>query len=98
MKNYAEIVSDKPRRLKVSRNRYFQKIFQFSQINPTRCTNLLSTYTYFTSLHVSGNHVPIIWRNQCIYVTMVFATLYVWFPVCWLEWNGSYRVTNTSVA
>jgi hypothetical protein len=41
-------------------------------------------YIYFTSLHVSGNHVPIIRRN-CIYATLVYVTMYGWCLVCWLE-------------
>ena len=31
-----------------------------------------------TSLHVSGNYVPIIRRTYCIYATLVFFTLYGW--------------------
>ena len=63
-------------------------------------------YIYFSSLNVSGRHVPIMRRNYCIYATVVFVTLYGWLLVCWLDWNQSnqqtrrhpYRVTNTSVA
>jgi len=31
-----------------------------------------------TSLHVSGNYIPIIRRSYCTYVTLVFFTLYGW--------------------
>ena len=31
-----------------------------------------------TSLHVSGNYVPIIRRTYCIYAALVFFTLYGW--------------------
>jgi len=31
-----------------------------------------------TSLYVSGNYVPIIRRNYCIYATLVFFTLCGW--------------------
>jgi hypothetical protein len=34
-------------------------------------------YIYFSSLHVSGNHVPIIRRNYCIYATLVFVTVWL---------------------
>ena len=39
------------------------------RMKPTRCTLLLSTFIS-TSLHVSGNYVPIIRRNYCIYATL----------------------------
>jgi len=47
-----------------------------SQINPTRSTILLSLFISY--LHVSGNHVPIIRRNHCIYATLVFVCHSVW--------------------
>jgi len=34
----------------------------------------------WSSLHVSGNYVPIIRRPHCIYATLVFFTLYGWLP------------------
>ena len=37
-----------------------------SQINPTRCTVLFNIFLYFSSLHVSGIHVPII-RRKLLY-------------------------------
>jgi len=46
-------------------------------MKPTRYTLLLSTFIS-TSLHVSGNYVPIIRRTYCNYVTPVFFTLYGW--------------------
>jgi len=49
----------------------------FFKMKPTRSTLLLSTFIS-TSLHVSGNYVPIIRRNYFIYVTLVFFTLYGW--------------------
>ena len=42
------------------------------QMKPTRCTLLLRIF-FSTSVHVSGNYVPIIRRTYCIY-----ATLAVW--------------------
>ena len=47
------------------------------QIKPTRWTIFLSIFSS-TSLHVSGNYVPIIRRTYCIYATLVFFTLYGW--------------------
>ena len=34
--------------------------------------------------------MSIIGRNYCIYATLIFATLYGWRPVCWLEWNSNF--------
>jgi hypothetical protein len=47
------------------------------QMKPTTCTLLLSIFIS-TSVHVSGNYVPIIKRTYCIYVTLVFFVLCVW--------------------
>jgi len=47
------------------------------QTKPIRSTLLLSV-VISTSLHVSGKYVPIIRRTYCIYVTLVFFTLYGW--------------------
>jgi len=44
------------------------------QMKPTRFTLLLSIFIS-TSLHVSGNYVPIIRRTHCIYATLVFFVL-----------------------
>ena len=46
-------------------------------MKPTTCTLLLSIFIS-TSVHVSGNYVPIIRRTYCIYVTLVFFVLCVW--------------------
>jgi hypothetical protein len=46
-------------------------------MKPTRCTLLLSIFIP-TSLHVSGNNVPIIRGTHCIYATLVFFTVYRW--------------------
>jgi len=48
-------------------------------MKPTRCTLLLSIFIS-TSLHISGNYVPIIRRIYCIYATLVFFT-----PCGWLS-------------
>ena len=46
-------------------------------MKPTRCTLLLSIFIS-NSLHVSCNYVPITKTAYCIYVTLVFFTLYWW--------------------
>ena len=48
-------------------------IFLF-QMKLTRCTLLLSIFIS-TSVHVSGNYVPIIRRTYCIHATLLFFTL-----------------------
>jgi len=52
-------------------------LYNLFQLKPNRCTLLLSIFIS-TSLHVSGNYVPIIRRTYCIYATLVFFTLYGW--------------------
>jgi len=37
-----------------------------SQINPTRCTVMFNIFIYFSSVHVSGFHVPIM-RRKLLY-------------------------------
>jgi len=49
----------------------------FFLMKPPRCTLLLSI-VISTSLHVSGNYVPIIRRTYCIHATLVFFALYGW--------------------
>ena len=44
------------------------------QMKPTRCTLIVSIFIS-TSLHVSGNYVPVVRRNYCIYGTLVFLTM-----------------------
>ena len=51
-------------------------IFLF-QMKPARCTLFLSIFIS-TSVHASGNYVPIIRRTFCICVTLVFFTLCGW--------------------
>ena len=47
------------------------------QMKPTSCVLLISIFIS-TSVHVSGNYVPIIRRTYCIYATLVFFTLRGW--------------------
>ena len=46
-------------------------------MKPTMCTLLLSIFI-LTSLHVSGNYMPIIRITYCFYATLVFFTLCGW--------------------
>jgi len=50
-------------------------------------------YVHFYSLHVSGSHMPIIRRINCIN-TLVYVTLYKWHLVCILN-DHLYWVTYT---
>jgi len=71
------------------------------QINPTRCTILLSIfvsllYMFRATMCPSSGEITVSMRH------LVFVTLYGWCLVCWLEWNSNqqtrrhpYRVTNT---
>ena len=56
-------------------------LYSLFQMKPTRCTLLLSIFIS-TSLHVSGNYVPIVRRIYCICATLVFFTVWVavWSP------------------
>jgi len=63
-------------------------------MKPTRCTLLLSTFIS-TSLHVSGNYVPIIRITYCIYATLVFFTLYGDQPPIQIE-KYQCRINNVS--
>ena len=54
-------------------------------MKPGRCTLLLSIFI-LTFLRVSGKYMPIIRKTYCIYVTLVFCTLYAWL-------SGLFRAT-----
>ena len=54
---------------------YRPSLYNLFQMKPTRCTLLLSIFIS-TSLHVSGNCVPVIRRTCCIYAKLVFFTVY----------------------
>ena len=62
----------------ISRRRICQKCTEkLFHMSPTRCALLLSIFIS-TSVHVSGNYMPIIRRTFCIYATLVFFVLYGW--------------------
>jgi len=55
-------------------------------VNKANVVHNFSSYVYFFSLHVSGDYVPIIRRNNCIYATL--GTCYsVWMTVWYAGWN-----------
>ena len=56
-------------------------LYNLFQMKPTRCTLLLSIFIS-TSVHVSGNYLPIIRRTYCIYATLLFSLCKVGCPVC----------------
>ena len=70
------------------------KVWAFFQMKPNRCTLILSIFIS-TSVHVSGNCVPIIRRNYCIYATLFFS-LPMWGRLVCRPVSHPYRVKNTS--
>ena len=77
-----------------------------SQINTTTCTILFNTFIYFSSLHVSGVHAPII-RRKLLYLCDTCTCHSVWVAasgmLVGLKSNQQtrrhpYRVINTSFA
>jgi len=59
----------------------------FNLVNKANLVHSFSYNVYFFSLHVSGDYVPIIRRNKCIYAT----TLGTCYSVCMTVWNA-YRM------
>ena len=54
-------------------------------VNKANLVHNFSQYVYFFSLHVLGDYVPIIRRNNCIYETL--GTCYsVWMTVWYTRW------------
>ena len=43
---------------------------ELSLVNKANLVHNFSQYVYFISVHISGDYVPIIRRNNCIYVTL----------------------------
>jgi hypothetical protein len=68
----------------------------FFQMKPTTCTLILSVFIS-TSVHISGNYVPIISKTYCIYATLVFFTRYVWLSgLGWVAvWSADQPATHT---
>jgi len=61
-------------------------------VNKANLVNNFSYYVYF-SLHVSGDYVPIIRRNNCIYATP--GTCHsVWMTSWYAGWNEHTVVRN----
>jgi hypothetical protein len=55
-------------------------------VNKANLVHNFSYYVYFLSLQVSGDYVPIIRRNDCIYATLGICHS-VWMTVCYAGWN-----------
>jgi hypothetical protein len=69
----------------INRNKYIEK----------NCVSRRS-FTKNQSLHVSGEYVPIVRRNNCVYATL--GTCYsVWMTVWYAGWKFSFHVTCYSV-
>jgi len=68
-----------------------------SQINPSRCTILFNIFIYFSSLHVSGIHVPII-RRKLLYLCGAGICHAVCVASGLQTRRHTYILTNTSVA
>ena len=66
------------------------------QMKPTRCP-LLRGIFISTSVHVSGNCVPIIRRTYCIYATPIFFTLYGWLSGLLVEMKHGLIPTSREV-
>jgi len=58
----------------------------YNLVNKASLVQNFSWYVYFFSLHVSGDYVPVIRRNNCI-----CATLGTCYSVCMTVWN-TYRM------
>jgi len=48
---------------------FVDRAFLYNLVNKAHLVHNFSLYVYFLSLHVSGDCVPIIRRNNCIYAT-----------------------------
>ena len=66
-------------------------------ISPTRYTILFNIFIYFSSLHVSGIHEPII-RRKLLYLFDTVICHSVWVASGLQTRRHPYRMTNTSVA
>jgi hypothetical protein len=59
---------------------FFDRASLCNLVNKANLAHNFSQYVYLFSLHVSGDYVPIIRRNNCIYAT--FGTCYIlWMTV-----------------
>ena len=70
----------------------------YNPVNEAKLVHNFSQYVYFFSLHVSGDCVPIIRRNNSIYATLdtcYAVCMTVWYAGCTMHTSHLYRVTNT---
>jgi len=60
----------------------------YNLVNKAKSVQNFSQYVYIFSLHVSGDYVPIIRRNNCIYVTL---------GICHSVWMNLWSVDQTVI-
>jgi len=80
-----------------SRGLYSSRTVSHILVNKANWWTIFFWYVYSFSVHVSGEYVPIIRRNNCIYATL--STCYsVWMTVWYAECipdSHPYRITST---
>jgi hypothetical protein len=68
----------------------------YNLVNKANLVLSFSYYVYFFSLHVSGDYVPIIRRNNCIYAALGICHsvwIIVWYAG-WHETSDKYQVSH----
>ena len=69
---------------------------KYYYVNKANLLHNFSQYVYFFSVHVSGDYVPIVRRNNCIYAT--FCTCYsVQMTVWYAGWNENLHTSESSM-
>ena len=64
---------------------------RYKLVNKAKFLHNFSYYVYFISVRVSGDYIPIVRRNNCIYATL--GTCYsVWITVWYAAWNETYKL------
>jgi len=66
-------------------------------VNKANLMHIFSWYIYFFSLHVSGNYVPIIRKNDCIYATLGICHS-VWMIVWYAGWTETQGRIDTVIS
>ena len=67
-----------------------RRLLFYSLVNKANLVHNFSQYVYFFSLHVSGDYVPVIRRNNCIYVTLGICHS-VWMTVWYVGFHLAYQ-------
>ena len=77
------------------RNTLHQMIYTYL-VNKANLVHSFSLSVYFFSLHVSGDCVPIIRRNNCMYATL--GSCYsVWMTFWYAGWNSTLHNRQSSI-